>query len=103
MCHPKRREAAPAGRPSLNHPTPKRDAAENNFRDPALQALRLKRDAGRVHRLGARVLYELLDEMLQTGGPAILDIIERYANLDPEAVRAVGGDRFPTSPTRRVA
>ena len=33
-----------------------------------------------------------------TGEPGlVVDLVEKYARLDPEIVRAVGADRFPPS------
>jgi hypothetical protein len=46
--------------------------------------------AGRFHALGPRSTYELLKEVVG-GAP----LVERYAELDPEVVRAVGADQMP--------
>ena len=58
---------------------------------------RFERQIARVHALGPRPLAELLAEIAAvTGQPAIVaDRLQTYARLDPEIVRAVGGDRFP--------
>jgi hypothetical protein len=59
-----------------------------------------------VHRLGARVLFELLDELDRHHdlGGDLDDRLERYANrLSPELLAAVGGDRFAAPPMRAVA
>lgn len=58
----------------------------------------------RVHRLGPRVVGELLAEI---AGAHMLRIdieqrLERYSRLDPEVLRALGADRFPTNPLRLV-
>ena len=49
-----------------------------------------------VHRLGPRVVYELIDHLDRDHGlGADLDrLLERFAGLDPEILRQVGGDRF---------
>ena len=62
------------------------------------QALRRQRHIEQLHRLGPRVLAELLAE-IERHHPEIVDDIDRrlarYAELDPEILRALGGDRFP--------
>jgi hypothetical protein len=60
---------------------------------------RFARQIKRVHALGPRPLAELLDEIATaTGQPALVaDHVEKYSQLDPAALRAVGGDRFPPS------
>ena len=70
----------------------------------ALQAeiiadLRFQKSVEKLHRLGPRVLHALLcefasDRMLQT---EIERLIERYAGLRPERLRAVA-DRFAPAP-----
>ncbi|MGH7057675.1 MAG: hypothetical protein ACREFZ_07280 [Acetobacteraceae bacterium] len=62
---------------------------------PYLIALRRRRTAERLHRLGPRALYHALDEI----GPDAWRIAERYAGrLTPELLAAVGADRFPPAP-----
>ena len=58
----------------------------------------------RVHALGQRPLAEMLAEIaIATGHPEIVaDRVEAYAGLDPEAVRFVGGDKFPPMPLELV-
>ena len=70
----------------------------------ALARLRRQRQVEQVHRLGARVLFELVDELDRHHGLADdLDRrLERYAALDPEVLRALGADRLPVSPVRIV-
>jgi hypothetical protein len=53
----------------------------------------------RIHGLGPRPLAELLYELLSGADP--LARIERYAELDPAIVAAVGGRDLP--PTARAA
>ena len=76
----------------------------SNLKAQAERRLRRQRLAQRVHRLGARVLFELLDEIGKHHGLAE-DIDRRlaaYAILDPALLAAVGGDAFPAAPTRPV-
>ncbi len=56
-------------------------------------ALRFRRAVERVHRLGPRVVGELL-----TDAGASLDRVERFASLDrfpPMVLNAIGADRWP--------
>jgi hypothetical protein len=57
-----------------------------------------------VHRLGARVIAELLAEIAQRHGIADdIDLrLARYSTLNPEILAAVGADRFPPLPIRAV-
>ena len=57
-----------------------------------------------IHRLGPRVLDELLDEIgVECGITTLIERkVERYAALDPEAIRLTGGDRFPPLPIHEV-
>jgi hypothetical protein len=65
--------------------------------------LRRQRQVERICRI-PRLVAELLDEIDRHHGlGADLDRrLERYAALDPELLRAVGGDRFPQTPMRLV-
>jgi hypothetical protein len=68
------------------------------------QRLRRQQLAQRVHRRGARVLFELVDEIARHND-LDQDIDRRlaaYANLDWDTLQALGGDRFPQNPTRVV-
>jgi hypothetical protein len=70
----------------------------------ALESMRFRWLVTQVHRLGPRVVGELLAEI---GGEylirtAIETKLERYAALDPAVVRALGGDRFPKTPLHLV-
>jgi hypothetical protein len=57
---------------------------------PSSTAVRLRHLANHLHRLGPRPLYEILAEAVQ--GAPLIERLERYALLDPETVRALGGD-----------
>lgn len=54
------------------------------------RTLRLDRAAERLHALGPRAVAELLAAI-----DAPLSTVERFAAIDPDMLRAVGGDRFP--------
>ena len=80
-----------------------RTTEEMQYKTPADECIR--RLAGprfehlcrQVHALGPRPMAELFAEIATaTGEPALIaDRLQAYAGLDPEIVRAVGGDRFP--------
>jgi hypothetical protein len=59
----------------------------------ARQRLRRQRLVEWLHRLGPAPLGHFLDEIER--GASITDHPERYSRIDPEFVRALGGDRFP--------
>jgi hypothetical protein len=54
---------------------------------------RLQCLAGRLHALGPRPTYEFLKEV--AAGADLLDRLEVYARLDPDFIRAFGGDILP--------
>jgi hypothetical protein len=69
-----------------------------------LRQLQRQRQVEAVHRLGARALAELLDEIARYHGIAA-DIDRRlaaFSMLDPEILRAIGGDRFAAAPLHVV-
>lgn len=82
--------------PSLPHLTHLRQAAQERLRRQQL--------ARRVHALGARVLFELLDELDRHHdlGSDLDRRLAAYAGLDPMVLAAAGGDRFPASPVRAI-
>lgn len=93
---PERRRAARHGDPSeLSHylSTPQ-------FRPspPRLQYL-----AEHLHQLGARAVHEFVVELATAYGGDVVDRLEAYGRIDPRILRALGGDRFPAGPLRRVA
>ena len=75
-----------------------------SLKNQAQRRLQRQRHVEQVHRLGARVFFEFVDELDRVHGLGDdLDRrLERYAGADPEVLRAVGGDRFPASPMRIV-
>jgi hypothetical protein len=46
-----------------------------------------------VHRLGPAPLFHLLTD-LEAGKP-VWPTVERYAKLDADFIKALGGDKFP--------
>ena len=74
------------------------------LRNQAARRLRRQRHVEQVHRLGARVLFELLDELGRHHGieDDIGRRLERFASLDHDLLTALGGDRFPPAPVRLV-
>ena len=78
---------------------------------PARQArwaagVAFERDIGRLHRLGARPVGELVREVLQLVDDDAADQIRErlavYAALDPGLVAALGGCDFPRPPLHAV-
>ena len=56
-------------------------------------AVRLRHLTGRLYALGPRPTFEFLAEIV--AGADLFERLERYAELDPAIVRAVGGDTLP--------
>src|ERR1700719_4421550 len=65
--------------------------------------LRRRRQCELIWRLGARVFFELIDELDRRHGlGADLDArLARYARLDPEILAAIGANQFP--PRRSIS
>lgn len=70
----------------------------------AIAGLEFREQVKRVHALGARALGELLAELGTEKSimPAIHEKLERYATIDPQALRIAGGDKFPPTPLHEV-
>ena len=66
--------------------------------------LRFRRKVQRLHRLGPRVLSELLAELgVERGIGTIIDQkIDVYAEIDPAALEAASGDRFWPVPIHKA-
>ncbi len=66
--------------------------------------LRFRRQVEHLHRLGPRATAELLAEIgAERGITTIIDRkLERYAELDPEAMAAAGGGDFWPAPMHEV-
>lgn len=61
------------------------------------------RAASAIHKLGPRVILELLTELGKATDEATVDAIaDRFAAIDPAVLRFLGGDRFVPVPLRRV-
>ena len=75
-----------------------------SLRAQASQRLHRQRLVERVHRLGARAVFELVDELDRHHGLGDdLDRrLEAFAGLDPDLLAALGVDRFPPAPLRVV-
>jgi hypothetical protein len=74
-----------------------RKALERQFRRQRL--------VERVHRNGARVVFEFIDEIARHHPGIVEDLdqrLERYAAIDPETLAVLGGDQFPSRPLRLV-
>jgi hypothetical protein len=75
------------------------------IRAQAQRRLQRQQLATRLHRLGARVLFELIDELDRAAhglGDDLDNRLGRNAGLDPVLLAAVGGNRFPARPLRAV-
>ncbi len=66
--------------------------------------LRFRRQVEHLHRLGPRATAELLAEIgVERSIMTIIDRkLDRYVDLDPAAVEAVGGGDFWPAPLREV-
>ena len=60
--------------------------------DPIDEA-RMRRLAERVHHLGAPALLHCCREL--ANGADLESTLRRYADLDPDFIRQLGGDHFP--------
>jgi hypothetical protein len=68
-----------------------------------LRRQRRARYIDHVHKLGARVVFELVDEFAREFGEERIDYwLARFAGLDPAILRALGGDELPARPLRAV-
>lgn len=60
---------------------------------PPAITIRLRHLTAKLHALGPRPTFELLCELY--GGADLISRLERYAELDPDFVHALGGDTLP--------
>jgi hypothetical protein len=67
--------------------------------------LRRQRQCEAIWRLGARAVFELIDEIdrYSTLGDDLDRRLSRYAALDPELIEALSCNKFPPAPLRIVA
>jgi hypothetical protein len=77
---------------------------QNALRAQATRRLRRQRLVERIHALGARAVFELVDELDRHHalGDDLDRRLQRYADADPELLRALGVHRFAPSPMRIV-
>jgi hypothetical protein len=75
-----------------------------NFQEVVQRQLRRQRQVEHICRT-ARLVFELLNELDRYHGLGDdLDRrLARYAAIDHEILRALGGDRFPSMPLRTMA
>jgi hypothetical protein len=60
-----------------------------------------QRQVEAIHRLGARVVFEFVDEIARRHSEIATDLdarLARYANIDPDLLEAVGGTRLIAYP-----
>jgi hypothetical protein len=82
---------------------PARSLAERQSAE--LRRLQRQRYAQRIWRLGDRVEFELVEHLITAfdlDEDAVARVLDRFAGLDIEALRAAGGDRLPPAPIRSV-
>ena len=67
--------------------------------------LRVQRKAARLRRLGDRAVYEEFAQIARDHdlGGDVADLLDRFAQLNPEVVYALGVDRLPPPPHHLVA
>jgi hypothetical protein len=92
------------GRAGTSIAMQRRDTRNSPEKQASERRLQRQRLVQRIYRLGARVTFELLDELGRHHGiEADLDErLEQYAAIDPGILTAVHGDRFPPRPVRVV-
>jgi hypothetical protein len=89
-----------AGTLQASHAVDIREGLQNQ----AQRRLQRRRHVEQIHRLGARAVFELVDELDRVHG--LGDDLDRrlgaYAGLNPDLLVALGADRFPAVPFRAV-
>jgi hypothetical protein len=68
-----------------------------HYREIAAARLRRQRLIEHLHRLGPSRLGHFIHEVQVATGADVTARLERRAEIDPEFVRALGGDRFASS------
>jgi hypothetical protein len=87
--------AARTGSGNDHHKRHASDVSGNKLPATHAQAqnrLRRQRLVEHLHRLGPSPLGHFLNEVER--GASVAERLERYARIDPEFVRALGGDRY---------
>ena len=79
-------------------------APETQIAADVVADLQFRRRIERLHRLGPRVIAELLAEIgAERSITTIIDSkLATYVDMDPAAIEAVGGDRFWLAPIHEV-
>ena len=93
-------------RSPVSHPAFDANAERRQREDAAemVADLRFRRNVERVCSLGTRVVSKLLNEIgAERAIQHLIDRkVERYADLDPSELAALGGDDFPPVPLHEV-
>jgi hypothetical protein len=65
---------------------------------------RFARNLDKLYPLGPRIFAEILGRLGETSFrmTEIEQVVAHFAALDPELLRALGGDRFPPRPDLRI-
>jgi hypothetical protein len=74
-------------------------------RSAELRRLQRARYVQRIWPLGEKLEFELIEKLIEHFGldeDAVSHILDRFAGLDPNVLRALGADRLPASPIRSV-
>jgi hypothetical protein len=74
-------------------------------RTAELSRLRRQRYARRIWPLGERVEFELVEHLITAfdlDEDAVDRVLDRFAGLDADVLRALGGDKLSASPIRPV-
>jgi hypothetical protein len=81
-----------------------RQDIRSHLKSQELARLHRQRLVARIHDLGPRAVFELVDELDRHHGLGDdLDRrLQRYADADPELLHAFGADRFAPLPTRVI-
>ena len=66
--------------------------------------MRFRQMVEHIHGLGARAIAELLAEIAVKHSitAALHETLERYTTINPETLRALGGDKFSPAPLREI-
>jgi hypothetical protein len=87
-------EMSSAGYLGNSENRPPRSNTQIKFRNPRA-VLRRRRLVEHLHSLGPSPLGHFIREVEDAARVDVTSRLERYAEIDPEFVRALGGDKFP--------
>jgi hypothetical protein len=88
-----------------SRPPQRAGASLQERRAAELRRLQRARYAKRIWALGERIEFELLECLIKNfdlDEDAVARVLDRFAGLDPEVLRALGADRLPPAPIRSV-